>query len=71
MSVDMGPDAVAARLAAARPPDLLPEHRLWHKVDMTPDGIDRRLRQVESLRRLEVYLSRIGGAMKAAAERRS
>ncbi len=52
MSVDMRPDAIRARLQAARPPDLRPENRLHHKVDMSPAGIRMRLEQVSRILRL-------------------
>lgn len=54
---DMSPGAIEARLRAACPPDLRPEHRLHHKLDMSEHGIERRLRQVADLWRLGRWLS--------------
>lgn len=54
--VDMSPEAIEARLRLCNPPDLRPEHRLHHKLDMSPTGVERRLRQVASLHRLSQWL---------------
>lgn len=59
--IDMSKAAVTARLreVSART-DLLAEHRLDHKLDMTPAGIARRLASVEAARRLCLALVEIG-----------
>jgi len=59
--------SVEARLLAARPPDLLPEHRLDHKVDMSAEAIARRLAQVQELRRLGAFLAEVGARLPDAA----
>ena len=60
MSIDMGPHAVERRLRAANPPDLEPTRRLHHKLDMTPAGVEIRLRQVASMWRLGRWLASRG-----------
>lgn len=59
--IDMSPSAITARLRdVAQRADLRAEHRLDHKLDMTPAGITARLAAVESLRRLCAALVEIG-----------
>lgn len=67
MSVDMSPEAIGARLRACQPPDLRPERRLDHKLDMSAAGIGRRLEQVSRLRELGRFLLRAGASTRAAA----
>ena len=51
MSVDMGAEAITARLTrAAELSDLRATRRLDTKVDMSPEGITRRLRVQSRLR---------------------
>ena len=53
MSVEMSPEAVAARLRrVAELADLRTERRLDTKIDHSPEAVDRRLRTVSALRRL-------------------
>lgn len=59
--IDLSAPAITARLReVAKQSDLQAEHRLVHKLDMTPAGITARLASVESLRRLCAALVEIG-----------
>ena len=52
MSIPMDPGSVSKRLRqASELADLRTEHRLDAKLDMSPRGITRRLREVDQLRR--------------------
>jgi len=49
----MSPEAIAARLReASRLADLRPERRLYAKLDMSPEGIRRRLELASELSEL-------------------
>jgi hypothetical protein len=59
--IDMSPEAVGRRLReCARTSDLRTEQRLSYKLDMSREGISRRLARVEALRRLCLELVKIG-----------
>jgi len=50
MSVDLAPEAVLARLRCASDlSDLRADRRLDAKLDMSPEGIERRLMEVSEL----------------------
>lgn len=52
MSIPMDPESVSTRLRlASELSDLRTEHRLDAKLDMSPQGITRRLHEVDRLRR--------------------
>jgi len=55
----MSGEAVAERLRLTQPPDLRPEHRLDHKIDMSGAAIEARLRQVAQLVRLGRALAQV------------
>ncbi len=60
MSVPMDPQSVTARLRlASELAELRTEHRLDAKLDMSPTGITRRLREVERMRRVCQRLARL------------
>jgi hypothetical protein len=53
MSADMSAKSVSARIAeVGRLSNLDTAHRLESKIDMSPAGVSRRIRQVEMLRAL-------------------
>lgn len=53
MPVDMSPEAIHARLLeASRLADLRPERRLYAKLDMSSEGIARRLELASELSEL-------------------
>lgn len=54
---DYTPDAIEARLSeVVRQTDLRADRRLHPKVDYSPAAVERRLRQVEALRRACIVL---------------
>ena len=60
MSVDMSAHAITQRLrSASQSSDLRSELRLTGKIDMSPGGVVRRLREVEQLRRACLALGRL------------
>ncbi len=64
MSVDMSPDAIDARLRAASAVagSLRPEDRLATKIDLSEQGVTRRLKEASDLLDLCRALSAAGSA---------
>jgi hypothetical protein len=61
MKPDMSPRAIRERLqAASRMSDLAPEKRLDAKIDLSPAGVTKRLREASDLLRTCQALSKAG-----------
>jgi len=67
MSVDMSPEAVAARLRQCSA--LSRDRRPGMRVDMSPEAVTRRLREVAQLRTFCLKLEAIGRANGLGAAR--